>query len=168
MYIDKRAESEGLTASAMTVKLMDEDFRYGQLKLGLRLLSVLENQFGKGLQMDYATLTAMRDAYVASTLLIAKYYSLQAVEEEGQIVSVGREQSLRLMLDFSQNQAKRSIAYLASKGVDTSSPASSYLVGRLKREGTVHEKLDGLSYFWSAHMSAQVLSLLGGFAAGVQ
>lgn len=164
MHIEEFANREGMALQVARKQYMDRDLNYAQLKISLELLKVLRKHLGDGLEMHYATLTAMRDAYILSTMLIAKYYSLEVVEDEDKnITGVGREKTLRTMLEFSDDQARRAIAHLEKHGVDASAQISSYLIGRMKREGTISEKVDALQYFWNCHLSCQILSFLGGF-----
>ena len=164
MHIEQIANKEGMALQVARKQFMDKDLSYAQLKISIELLKVLRKHFGDGLEMHYATLTAMRDAYILSTMLIAKSYSLETVEDEDKnVISVGREKTLRTMLEFADDQARRGIAHLERHGVDASGQVSNYLVGRMKRERSVSEKIDALQYFWNAHLSCQILAFLGGF-----
>jgi hypothetical protein len=162
LFVESRARAEGTSASAVRQRLMDEEGIYSHLQMNLRVLRVLENHLNQGAEYSYANLTAMRDAYVSSALLIAKHYSLQVAEETEGVTRVSKERTLQGMLEFAESQARRGIAHLKTKDIDANMPATGYLVGRLKREGTANDKLEALSYYWGSHLSSQILSILAG------
>ena len=162
LFVESRARAEGTSASAVRQRLMDEEGIYSHLQMNLRVLRVLENHLNQGAEYSYANLTAMRDAYVSSALLIAKHYSLQVAEETEGVTRVSKERTLQGMLEFAESQARRGIAHLKTKDIDANMPATGYLVGRLKREGTANDKIEALSYYWGSHLSSQILSILAG------
>lgn len=160
LFVESRARAEGTSASVIRQKLIDDESIYSQLQMSLRVLGVLESQLNRGPEYDYANLTAMRDAYVRSALLIAKHYSLGVVEDTDGATRLAKERTLQGMLEFAESQARRAIAHLRTKDVDVNMSATGYLIGRLKREGTASDKLEALSYYWGSHLSSQILSVL--------
>jgi hypothetical protein len=165
LFIESRAQAEGTTTAVIRQKLMDEESSYSHLQMSLRVLGVLDNHFAQGPAYHYASLTAMRDAYVVSALLIAKYYSLGVIENDNHVMQVSKERTLQAMLEFAESQSRRAIAHLRSKEIDANLPTMSYLVGRMKRERNVDDKVDALSYYWVSHLTSQILSMLAGPSA---
>lgn len=168
MHLPAMARANGMSMEAARVKLMRDDSGYAHLTLGLRVLAVLKKQLGDSPEYHYAVLAAMRDAYIESTVLIAKHYSLDAIEDEYGLVGVKKEQTLRQLLEFSKDQAKRGVHFLEQNGVDASTVASYYLTARLKREGDVIDKVDALSYYWGGYLTAQIIAVLGDFASEIK
>lgn len=160
LFIEPQAKAAGTTVEAVRSDLMSKEFAYSQMQLSMRVLRVLAKQLGPGPELDYATLTAMRDSYVNSAQLIAKHYSLQVTESDEEGLRVGKERTLRGMLDFADDQARRGIAHLERIGVDTAGPMSPYLVGRMKRERELYDKIAALNYLWVSNLSARILAML--------
>jgi hypothetical protein len=99
--------------------------------------------------------------YARSAGLIAKYYSLEAeVDENGDVVAIGRERALADMLDLADQRAKELIGL---NGDDVPVPAVLYYENaRMLRQGPPSDQLEALKGYWAASSMASVQAYLSG------
>jgi hypothetical protein len=122
------------------------------------------NQRVKGKNAAYAKLGAATALFSRSAGLIGKYYSFSAItDEEFNVVGVAHDRALISALEFSKDQAAGAIGVLRKNKVEPASVAGSYEGGNVAREGTVSDKFDALTAYWTAFIEGRVLAYLGGF-----
>jgi uncharacterized protein len=99
--------------------------------------------------------------YARSAGLIAKYYSLDAqVDENGDVVAIGKERALADMLDLADQRAKELIGL---NGDDVPVPAVVYYENaRVLRQGSPSDQLEALKGYWAASSIASVQAYLSG------
>jgi uncharacterized protein len=160
------AEPQGMSLELFRMRFSVMDFTYAQARSGLMAAPrALDAYFGGGEASAYAQLGGALSAYSATTGLIAKYYSLDAIlDEDLSIIGYGKERALIDTLDHADAQARGSIAALRANGVDPALPTIFYESARLTREGDITEKMDALTSFWNVYIQAQALAYLGGLA----
>lgn len=126
-----------------------------------RILPLLPKYFGEGDQLRYANLAAARSLYSRSAMLVAKYYSLGVeLDENYEIVAIGRERTLNDWLGDSEDQAIRSISALQNQGIDTTTCRQLLSVARLYRGRDMEDRVEALEYYFGSTMTAQLLSHL--------
>jgi uncharacterized protein len=160
------ADRAGMNLDVARMRFAANDFVYGQTRSSLLVMPrVLDHYFGGGEASAYAQLGGALTAYIGSTALIAKYYSLEAeLDDDLDIIGFGKERVLIDTLEFAEKRARESVAFLQANDVDAAMHIVDYEAARLAREGDKWEKLDALSGFWSVYVRAQALAYLGGFA----
>ena len=123
----------------------------------------LEEYFGDGPQYAYATLAGSMFVHLRASMLIAKYYSLNAeLNDQLQIVGVGREQALNEWLAASEEQARQNIMLLSKYGIDTATCAQNFEYCHLMSTRSMWEKLDSLTVLLYLNTLTKVMQRLSG------
>jgi hypothetical protein len=110
---------------------------------------------------QYALLAASLSLHSRTAMLLGKYYSLGVEHDDDyNIIRVTNEAALTDWLEESEDQARRSIGMLMESGVDATTCAQMYSVGRvLEGRGGV-ERIQAMQSYFSTNVMAQVLAML--------
>ena len=102
-------------------------------------------------------------AYVDAAVLIAKYYSLEAVtNDDGAVQSLGRGHVLPRMLELAENKAR--IHAARAQKVAGEVPVAAQLAYQIARSWqdapSIPARLEALQQYWRASMLSQMAVLL--------
>ena len=114
-------------------------------------------------ELNVLRLAAGASAYIGSTSLTNKYYSLSASRNDQNEVVLGNRKALTNQLDLAKNSA-RSAATAANEAVGfiPASARLSYQLANAQREGDDEEKLQALENYWqSAFYSNLAFTIIG-------
>jgi hypothetical protein len=165
VILEEIAEALGVHPKVIKRAFMGQEFSYTFALSSLNAIPLIEEKFGPGLEINYAVLGASLGSYQLSSLLLAKYYSLDAeVDETGKIVSVKREKALIELFDFVERRTRETIALARSVGCEPVHPILYYEFAKGLREGDMEDKFMALEYFWLASTQAQAMAILSGAA----
>jgi predicted S18 family serine protease len=107
-------------------------------------------------------LAAAAMSYVESALIVAKYYSLEAVvPERAPPEDVRRKQPLLALLGRSELAARRAAGWAVSRiGVVPPEAQLYYRAGASLVGGSVREKLRALGFFWQSTVASNVAAMV--------
>ena len=159
--IEPEAEAYGLNPNELKNFLMSADAYYAAALGAADSTNYFANTILEEPQASIAILGSSLSAWSASSLVIAKYYSLQAeLDEWFNVVGFGRERSLSDMLDLADDRADELITLVGEEEPVTAiyyhENARSY------REGTPEDKISALFYNWQAAIFAEALAYFNG------
>jgi len=163
LIVEDYAQQMGVRTEQVKAALLANDLNYQVATWGASpaALDYLEKHIGKGPAFNYAQMGFGVGSYLAASELIAKYYSLDAKEDDnGNVVGFGRDRALSAMLDSASNQANVQIATVEKAGGDPSLPIVMFQAARYNREGSASDKLSALDNYWSASTYARLLTLI--------
>jgi hypothetical protein len=90
-----------------------------------------------------------------------KYYSLAAeLDDDGNVVSFGRERALSALLDAAGQQSRERIAAVEKAGMDPSFPIFVFQMAQSAREGDSNEKVSALSQYWYSSLYSRLMTTL--------
>jgi len=165
VVLDELAEQLGVHPNQLKAALVGQELDYTFALSCLDALPVVEEKFTPGPELNYAKLGSSLASYSYSSMLIAKYYSLQAeVDEAGEIAGVKYEKALIELFDFVERRARENIALAKSVGCEPVMAVLYYDFAKGLREGDMEDKLRAINFFWLASTDAQILSILSGKA----
>ncbi|MDQ7030188.1 MAG: S16 family serine protease [Ardenticatenia bacterium] len=149
------AESFGVSTDTMRSYFYQIEDLYLMATAARTGLDVLRDRVGTGPESAGLVFGHSQSTYTLTSMLIAKYYSLEAqLDDQGNISGYGREKALIEMLDFADRRARELIG---QAGEDVPPMALYYYeVARSLRQGSPEDQLSALSYFWQAGLLAQV------------
>lgn len=127
--------------------------------LAVKMLEfALSRRDARGVSAALANLAAAQASYLTSARLIAEEYSLLVEkDEDGKAVRVQNDKAFMAMLELAEQKSREMAATARSAtGALPSSIQQAYQTARVQREGSVEDKLDALSSFWSASLGAQL------------
>lgn len=125
--------------------------------------SRLKDRVGSGEPLAYATLGAALTSYQFSSVLVAKYYSLDLkVDPNTNAVSVASERALIHMLDFAERRTRELISLAQKTDSNLVQPVLHFEEAKISREGGVFEKFDCLKGFWLSSIQAELMTVLAG------
>ncbi|QDU79757.1 Lon protease 2 [Polystyrenella longa] len=144
--------------------LAKKDSYFGLVTMAqTEVLPNLQDYFGDGPQFAYATLAGSIYVHLRASMLIAKYYSLNAqLDKEMMIIGIGREQALNEWLEASEEQARRNVMLLSRYGMDTATCAQNFEYCRLMKTRGLSDKLDALFVLLYLNTTTKVLQRLSG------
>ena len=159
--IEPEAEAYGLNPNDMKNYLMSTDPYYGAALGAASSTNYFANTIVEEPQASIAILGSSLSAWSASSLVVAKYYSLQAeLDESFTVVGFGRERSLSDILNLAEDRAYELITLVGEEEPVTAiyyhENARSY------REGTPEDKITALFYNWQAAIFAEALAYFNG------
>jgi len=161
VIVDELAEQLGVHPNQLKQALVGQELDYTFALCCLDALPIVEEKFTSGPELNYARLGSSLASYSYSSMLIAKYYSLQAeVDEAGEIVGVKYDKALIELFDFVQRRARENIALAKSVGCEPVMAVLYYEFAKGLREGDMEDKLKAINFFWLASTDAQILSIL--------
>lgn len=155
------ADAAGVTLEEVKSFFLNNDADYASAvhaTMGTRYFS---NSLQKEPQKSIAILGSSMSAWAESAVVVAKYYSLRAVLDDGfSVVGFSRDRSLSDMLDLAADRADELITLVA----DEDPVAALYYQenARSYREGDSENKLGSLVYNWQAAILAQALAYFDG------
>jgi hypothetical protein len=134
-----------------------------------RAMKIMDKRSRQQTPSLYATLGGGLNSYVYSSLLVAKYYSLDAqFDKTGKLTGVKNEQALGAMLDLAEGRARDILGVAAAAGEAPVQPLLSYQSARVGRDGDSKAKLTALGDYWTAALQGQMLGILSGRSRLVQ
>jgi len=139
-----------------TYRLLHDDIR---ATAEVAFLSIL----GEGPTLDMVRLAGSLSAYVDAAVLIAKYYSLEAVTNDaGDVQSLGRGHVLPRMLELAETKARIHAARAKKLGGEVPVAARlAYQTGRSWQDApSIPARIQALQQFWRASMLSQMAVLL--------
>jgi uncharacterized protein len=152
------AQENGISLDLARFYIMEADGDYLTAVAAINGASSLANQMSRPEAQASMWMGASLTAYITSSSLIAKYYSLGAqVDEFGYIVGFDRSTGMADMLDLADQRARQ-----WTNGVADEDPVSSlfyYENARILRQGDATDQLDALNSYWHAAMLSSVLSI---------
>lgn len=166
VVVDQRAKASDVNSAAMRTSIMHEDENYLVTRTMMdHALPRIQSLVGTGPDFELAWLGTAMQTYSRSALLMAMHYSLRVTRDANNYINgLEREGSLRYMLDFAEDQAKRNIGLLRRHDVDPTSGIIGYQTGSLLRDRDLPSKLNALWWLWDVNLHARTLAYLGGFA----
>jgi hypothetical protein len=170
VVVDQRAKASDVNSAAMRATIMQEDENYLITRTMMdRALPRIQSLVGTGRDFELAWLGAAMQTYSRSALLMAMHYSLVVHRDTNNYVTgLEREGSLRYMLDFAEDQAKRNIDLLRRHDVDPTAGIIGYQTASVLRDRDLAQKLNALWWLWDVNLHARTIAYLGGFAAPEQ
>lgn len=163
--VESRAEAAGTTFEKMQNAVLVDDTDYLIAWWGVKHASPQLLARFEGESLAYARLGLAIQTYSLSSILMARHYSLGVeYDDEGSLTGVKRDASLKYMLDFSEDQARRNIQALRDAGADPSDVVFGYLSAGILQGGDVGDRLYALDLLWQANIVARTMAYLGGFA----
>ena len=161
LIVDNIAQNLGIHPDEAKILLMDNDSYYLMAHASNTCIRVLQQEIGTGPESAPMVFGHSQSTYALSSMLLAKYYSLDAqVDEEGNVVELGREKALAEMLDFADRRARELINLC---GEDVPIMAIFYYENaRISRQGDADDQLSALGYYWQASILAQVAAYMSG------
>ncbi len=165
MVVDQLAQGAGVTFARAKDAMLSKDEDY-LLAWGASQFSQAEmfREF-EGENLALARLALAIRIYSLSSALIANHYSLGVeYDEEGMLTDIKRDAPLKYMLDFAEDQTRRSIQLLRDADVDPSDVVFDYTSAGSMRGGDQADQLQSLRWYWEANTVARTLAYLGGFA----
>lgn len=168
VVVNSTAKELNVGPTAIQQLIYDNDDDYAIVRANsTATLPVLAAQLGPDTKaFQYAKLGTAIEAYVLSSSLVARYYSLGMVHENFVPVRLEREAPMMNMLEFAESQSRRSVNLLTEHGIEARWPIASYGIGRANRNSDdLYLKLYALQNYWEAHVTARAIAFLAGFAA---
>ncbi len=165
VIIKSEAESAGATEADVRNFYANNDFDYLFAVSGGNVISdQLPDLIGNAKSGAYANLGGAVALYSRSAALIEKYYALGAQFGEGlTLIGLDHESALSTALDLAEEQAAGVIGVLRSKKTDPALIVGAFEIADGEREGTLDDKLEALSRYYTAFIGGRVLTYLGGF-----
>lgn len=160
--IEQIAKKNNINADAIKVEFRNFDFDYAIARGTLRALPTMKDRVGSGISADYATLGAALVSYNYSSRLVAKYYSLGAKVENGEVVSFERDRALIRMLDFAEKRNRELIALAKNTGNDPILLVVGYESAKVEREGKAKNKINALGGYWNSSLEATLMAIFSG------
>ncbi len=153
------AEQNGISLDVARLYIMEADGDYLTAVAAINGAGALAGRMSRPEAQATMWMGASMTAYITSSSLIAKYYSLGAqVDEFGYIVGFDRSTGMADMLDLADQRARQ-----WTNGVADEDPVSSlyyYENARILRQGDSTDQLDALRNYWQAAMLSSVLSII--------
>ena len=156
-----QADAAGATLDEVKGFFLRNDGDYEAAMHATRGTLYFSNTLKKEPQKSIAVLGSSMAAWAESAVVVAKYYSLRAVVDDGfNVVGFGRERSLSDMLDLAADRAAELITLVA----DEEPVAALYYHenARAFREGGGESKIGALVYNWQAAILAEALAYFNG------
>ena len=157
------AQVHGVTLEAVKANFGDPTYRLLHDDIRATAEVAFSTILGEGPSLELVRLASSLSAYVDAAVLIAKYYSLEAVTDDaGNVQSLGRGHVLSRMLE--QAEAKARIHAARAKKVAGEIPVAArlaYQTGRSwQHAGSIPTQLQALQQYWRASMLSQMAVLL--------
>lgn len=170
-YIDKAiiepiAEEAKVDAELVKLKILSSDSQYQQAQLSYQALPVLFERVPPGPNQSAAVVGGAMASFAMSGLVVAKWYSLEALpDQHGMVSRVGRPKALGHMLASSRDHLRQIILAVQQKqGYDPVMPIFHYLVaeGVGGRSSDPNDLVVILSEYWLGSTMGRLMLSLGG------
>lgn len=164
--VSEIASGAGVHPDRVKLVLLSNDDDYLFALSTLRAMSKLKDRAGGSINGSYAVLGGALNAYVWSSLLVAKYYSLDAIVDENlQITGVTNDRAMTNMIDFAEKRAAEYIGLAQSANGDVIQPVLNYDNAKAARDkGTTQDRLNALANYWLSSLQSQMIGILSGRA----
>jgi hypothetical protein len=161
VVLNDLAEEMGFHLDVARMFFASRDLTYVLAYSSLKATEPMKKRTRGDTASTYASLGGALNSYVLSSLLVAKYYSLDVEwNDDGEITGVENEQAMTSMLDFSEKRAKELVGLAATVGGEPVQPVLNYEQARVSRAGDINDKFNALSGYWSAALQGQVIGIL--------
>ena len=165
LVLDQVAQEAGVRTEVLQAGFAANNFDYLVARLYAlpAAQELLERYIASGAKARaYAQLGFALASYLASSSLVAQYYSLDAqTDENGNVVSIGRDRALTAMLDSAAIRTRERVAPVDDVGGDSSLATLFFQTGQSQRElGEPNEKLNALRSYWTASTYARLQTLM--------
>jgi cell pole-organizing protein PopZ len=169
VVINEIAAEVGAHPNIVKTRFASRDLTYTFAMATLNAMGPLKKRAPSGMQGAYATLGGAVQSYTMSSVLIAKYYSLDAIlDDDGAVTAVTNERAMINMLDLADKRAKEIIGLDVAIGAEPVGAIISYESAKIAREGDLESKFSALQSFWTAALRGQMLGILSGKASVVK
>ncbi len=157
------AKFHGVTLDVVKSNFGDPTYRLLHDDIRATAEVAFTSMLGEGPTLEMVKLAGSLSAYVDAAVLIAKYYSLEAVtNDNGAVQSLGRGHVLPRMLELAE--AKARIHAARAKKVAGEVPVAAqlaYQIGRSWQHApSIPARLEALQHYWRASMLSQMSVLL--------
>jgi predicted S18 family serine protease len=166
VVIDEYAQEMGVHPDRAKNIFAYYDFNYTFAYAAAQAMEPMKKRTRGDTATTYATLGGALNSYVASSLLVARYYSLGLkMDEDGNIATVENEAALTHMLSFAEKRAQEVIGRAVAVEGEPVQPILRYDDARAHQEaGDTLQRFSALTGFWSAALQGQVITTLTGKA----
>jgi hypothetical protein len=162
IVLDEVAQRSGLHGDVVKAVFSYGEPLYLLSGSSVRAMKLMEKRSRQETPSIYATLGGGLNSYVLSSLLVAKYYALDAqFDKVGKLTGVKDEPALSKMLDFAEIRAQEVLGAVADGNTPVQSLVS-YQSARVGRDGDVDAKFSALGDYWTATLQGQMLGILSG------
>jgi len=163
LVVPRLAQEWGVSADEAAWDLSQQDYRFASAVTAVNHIVDMMDKMPEGTARDYAVLGASLMGFADSAASLGQHYAYQAeTDEDGIITGFSNDRALTKGLDFARARAQLMIA-IADKGRRISAlPTLYYQSAGILREGVPADKLDALSYYWTASLLAGTMASLGG------
>lgn len=164
IVVDQAAQSAGMRTEEAKLVFEARSLPYVVATFGASpgAQDYLERNVGKGPGRSYAQLGFAIASYLASSQLVAEYYSLGAeLDEDGNLVGFARDRALSSMLDAASDRSRERIAAADKAGGDPSLSTVYFQAARAARDsGSPDKKMSALDNYWRSSVYARLLALM--------
>jgi len=161
IFVDGMADKLGMTVDKVQTALLKNDFNYLEARAAMAGIAPLRTEIGDVTQSAVAALGLATSSYVASSGLVAVYYSLAAdLETLGKVDKIKYQTALTAMLELAAEKSRSFIAAARLKGMDPVIPVSYYHIGSSLSAGPDEDKILALKYYWQASSLCRLMVLL--------
>jgi hypothetical protein len=159
LAVNPAAEKQGISTSQVEFNLSLKDEEYGLLRQADRQFpAAIQRAFPAGLQRDCAQLAASLFTYCHGAMLVAKYYSLDAeLDDQMEVVRLGRERTFGDWLAGSEDEALRGIGRLHESGGDSFICRYAYETAHVIEGRGLASRLEALHLLFRASVASRVL-----------
>ncbi len=157
------AKYHGVTLDVVKANFGDPTYRLLHDDIRATAEVAFTSLLGDGSTLEMVKLAGSLSAYVDAAVLIAKYYSLEAVtNDNGAVQSLGRGHVLPRMLELAENKAR--IHAARAQKVAGEVPVAAQLAYQIARSWqdapSIPARLEALQQYWRASMLSQMAVLL--------
>ena len=160
IFVREVAERTKEPMEKVSALLLDKEANYRVAQFNLKLPQSGKMGYAEtGQAASMAKLAGALSSYVASSALVARFYSIGVkLDAHGNTVGVEREIALATSLRLAEQKARENAAMaMAHTGDIPASARISYQIALVLLEGESHQdKLDALEYFWRSSLWSQV------------
>ena len=156
------AKRKGIGAAAAAAAIGEVDEYIAVNSIGEKVIrQVLDQHFPSGRQRQLATLGWQMFRHHRASMLLAKYYSLDAdLDEDLAIVGLKRESAVDGWLDRSLDVSQRKIAELERRGLDVSTLSVLHEIAQVYSRKSDLDKLDALETLFELNCHLTILNKL--------
>jgi len=157
------AKFHGVTLETVKANVGDPTYRLLHDDIRATAEVAFQSILGEGPTLAMVRLAGSLSAYVDAAVLIAKYYSLEAVtNDSGDVQSLGRGHVLPRMLELAEVKARIHAARAKKHGGEVPVAARlAYQIGRSWQDApSIPARIEALQQFWRASMLSQMAVLL--------
>jgi len=135
---------------------------YGTANVGMNdVIFTISDRIGVEPQAKLCQLSAGMSLHTRTSMLLAKYYSLGVKRDDDfRILEITNDAALAEWLHESEDQARRAIGELETRGVNPTTCTQMYSVARVREGRGGLERIDALQGYFATNLVAQVLMII--------